>query len=192
MTDREFQSAISEIAKGNKDGLRVIYESYVKLIYAVVYDTVGRREEAEDITSEFFIKLVKIAPTFKKGSPHKTWLVTIAKNMAIDSIRKNSREMLIMDNGNQPESSDNQEQPRQWEDSRQATVEDRVTLTEDMRRAMKTLLPREKEVIDLKLVGQFKFKEIATMMNAPIGTVTWLYNQGIIKLRRCLANYEKQ
>ncbi len=191
MTDKEFQSAISEIAKGNKNGLRIIYENYVKLIYAVIYDTVGRKEEAEDITSEFFIKLVRIAPTFKKGSPHKAWLVTIAKNMAIDNIRKNNRELLIMDS-NSPDGENNDDEPvKQWADNREVPIEDKAVLAEDMRKAMQTLQPKEKEIIDLKLLGQFKFKEISSILNMPIGTVTWIYNQGIIKLRRCLAEYER-
>ena len=66
-----------------------------------------------------------------------------------------------------------------------------MALSSDMAQAMATLEPREKEIIDLKLVGQFKFKEIAEMTGMPMGTVTWLYNQGIKKLRRCLADYEQ-
>ncbi len=186
MTDREFQSAIKKLLKGDKDGLRLIYEAYVKLIYAVVYDTVGSKEDAEDITSDFFIKLIRVADSFKMGSPHKTWLVTIAKNMAIDHIRKRSKEVLEIDN-----TSDDDNAPRQWEDTSRASVEDTVAMSSDISQAMETLEPREKEIIDLKLVGQFKFKEIAEMTGQPMGTVTWLYNQGIKKLRRCLADYEQ-
>lgn len=184
MTDKEFQSAIRKLLKGDKDGLRLIYEAYVRLIYAVVYDTVGSKEDAEDITSDFFIKLIRVADSFKMGSPHKTWLVTIAKNMAIDHIRKRNREVLEIDN-----TTDDENTPRQWEDTARGSVEDTVAMSSDMAQAMEALEPREKEIIDLKLVGQFKFKEIAEMMGIPMGTVTWLYNQGIKKLRRCLADY---
>ncbi|MBQ9934340.1 MAG: RNA polymerase sigma factor [Lachnospiraceae bacterium] len=186
MTDREFQSAIEKLLNGDKDGLRLIYEAYVKLIYAVVYDTVGSKEDAEDITSDFFIKLIRVADSFKKGSPHKTWLVTIAKNMAIDHIRKRSREVYEIDN-----TSDDDNAPRQWEDTSKTSVEDSVALSSDMAQAMEALEPREKEIIDLKLVGQFKFKEISEMTGIPMGTVAWLYNQGINKLRRCLVDYEQ-
>ncbi len=186
MTDKEFQSAINKLLRGDKDGLASIYEAYVKLIYAVVYDTVGSKEDAEDITSEFFIKLIRVADSFKKGSPHKTWLVTIARNMAIDHIRKRSKEVLEIDN-----TPDEGEAPRQWEDTSRGSVEDTVAMSMDIKQAMDTLSPKEKEIIDMKLVGQFKFKEIADMTGQPMGTVTWLYNQGIKKLRRCLADYEQ-
>ncbi len=187
MTDNEFQLAMDALVCGNKNGLRAIYDAYMKLIYAVVYDVVKRREDAEDVTSEFFIKLIRVAPSFKKGSPHKTWLVTIARNMAIDFIRKNNREVLEYEN---EDSNDGiVEQGNASFDIN--PVEDKAILAEDMRQAMNTLSSKEKEVIDLKLIGQLKFKEIAQVTGQPMGTVTWLYNQGIIKLRRCLSGYEK-
>ena len=52
-----------------------------------------------------------------------------------------------------------------------------------------TLSDREREVLDLKLLGDLKFREIAKTLGQPLGTVTWLYNQGIKKLRRCLREY---
>jgi RNA polymerase sigma-70 factor (ECF subfamily) len=70
-------------------------------------------------------------------------------------------------------------------------VENKAILAEDMRRAMDTLTPKEKEITDMKLVGGMKFREIAEILHQPIGTVTWTYNQAIKKLRRCLAEYEK-
>lgn len=172
MSDLEFQNAMDLLVSGNKDGLKQIYMAYVKLIYSVVYCTVQSKEEAEDITSEFFIKLVKVAGTFKKGSPHKTWLVTIAKNMAIDAIRKNNKTV------------------SEFEEPHTNGIEEAAVLSEDMNNAMKTLSPKEKEVVDMKLLGGLKFREIAETTGQPMGTVTWLYNEGIKKLRRCLSNYE--
>ena len=95
MTDREFEQCMSAMAAGDSDSLRHIYDAYLKLIYAVVYDAIGQREEAEDVTSEFFIKLYSIAGSYKPGNGHKRWIVTIARNMAVDRIRKIDREALV-------------------------------------------------------------------------------------------------
>ena len=191
MTDKEFQSAINLLLKGDKEGLRRIYEAYIRFIYAVVYDTVKRREDAEDITSEFFIKLVRVAGTYKKGSPHKAWLATIAKNMAIDALRKNSREVLNANFTGDDDTENSYMDVKQNENSHETSVEDKVIIAQDMKRAMETLHEKEREIVNLKLLGQLKFKEIAEITKQPMGTVTWLYNQGIKKLRRCLADYEK-
>lgn len=42
MTDREFEQCMSAMAAGDRDSLRHIYDAYLKLIYAVVYDTIGQ------------------------------------------------------------------------------------------------------------------------------------------------------
>ena len=70
-----------------------------------------------------------------------------------------------------------------------STVEEHVVLAEDMRQAMQTLSDREREVLDLKLVGDLKFPGD----RKDFRTAAWhgdvLYNQGIKKLRRCLREY---
>lgn len=195
MTDEEFQAAIDKLLKGNKEGLESIYRAYMKMIYMVIYNTVLNREEAEDITADFFIKLVRVAEGFKKGSKHKTWLATIAKNMAIDSIRKRNREVLVSPIDSNDEEMENQptlSSVANESGKHQSSPEATAVLNHDMKKAMEELSPKEREVIDLKLLGDMKFKDIAETLGQPIGTVTWLYNQGIKKLRRCLANYERE
>lgn len=190
MTDEEFQSAIISLLNGNKDGLRSIYEAYARLIYTVVLDIVKRREDAEDITSDFFIKLIRVAEQFRKGSPHRTWLVTIARNMALDFLRRSNREILAYES----EENENDELNLVEKASVRAddkSVENKAILAQDMRKAMGCLSPKEKEVVDLKLIGEFKFKDIATILGQPMGTVSWIYNQAITKLRRCLKDYEQ-
>lgn len=190
MTDIEFSQAISSLAAGNKDALRQIYIDYNRLVYTVVLDVVKRREDAEDVTSDFFIKLIRVAPSFKTGSPHKAWLITIARNLALDHLRKSGREII----GLGDESDNEDEKSISVVDKEQANinpnpVEVRATLSEDMRKAMETLKPEEREVVDMKLVGDMKFKEIAETLGKPMGTVTWTYNEAVKKLRRCLSNY---
>lgn len=192
MTDKEFQTAISLLSKGDKGALRQIYEAYIRFIYAVVYDTVKRREDAEDITSEFFIKLVRVAGTYKKGTSHRAWMAAIAKNMAIDALRKSNREILESAFTDDDTGENSYIDNKSSQATNEASVEDKAILSEDMKNAMGTLNDNEREIIDLKLLGGLKFKEIAHMLGQPMGTVTWLYNQGIKKLRRCLSDYERE
>lgn len=193
MTDEEFQTAIYALAQGDKTALRLIYQAYVRLIYAVVYDVVGRREDAEDVTSEFFIKLVHIADGFRQGSPHRAWMVRIARNMAIDYLRKNRREVLEYEPSDMQEDRNvNSVLEQAGAAERAQEVEHSAILAEDMRQAMKSLKQKEKEIVDMKLLGQLTFQEIADATGKPLGTVTWLYNQGIMKLRRCLKEYERK
>ena len=192
MTDEEFTLCLDLVLKGDKEGLRKIYEAYIKLIYAVVYNMVGRREDAEDITSEFFIKLIRVAGSFKKGSPHKTWLVTIAKNMSVDFLRKSGREILVDIRQDDTEQSGDvidkaarsKNAMQKGSEDKDFNVEKKAVLAEDMQ--------KEREIVHMKLLGELRFKDISEVTKQPMGTVTWLYNQGIKKLRRCLAGYEKE
>lgn len=195
MTDEEFTLCLDLVQKGDKEGLRKIYEAYIKLIYAVVYNMVGRREDAEDITSEFFIKLIRVAGSFKKGSPHKTWLITIAKNMSVDFLRKNGKEILVdikQNDGEQHEDAIDRAAHSKNAVQNGFDVEKKAVLAEDMRQALKVLSPKEREIVHMKLLGELRFKDISEATKQPMGTVTWLYNQGIKKLRRCLSGYDEQ
>ena len=94
MNNREFDRCMRRMQKGDKTGLKEIYEAYISYIYAVIMGVVKNKENAEDLTAEFFIKLWNMADQYKVGSGHKTWMTVIARNMAIDFMRKAGREQL--------------------------------------------------------------------------------------------------
>ena len=57
MNNREFDRCMRRMQKGDKTGLKEIYEAYISYIYAVIRGVVKNKENAEDLTAEFFIKL---------------------------------------------------------------------------------------------------------------------------------------
>ena len=170
MEDLEFEACIRRIRKGDKEGLKQIYQAYVALIYSVIYDMTGQREDAQDLTSEFFIRLWDKADTYRFGGGHRAWMMTVARNMTIDFLRRRRRELPM------------EELPEPGQETGDAAEEVLGNLS--FREAMKLLKPAEQEVLDLKVLGGFTFREIAALLKKPMGTVTWLYRQGIQKLRR--------
>lgn len=207
MTEAEFEHCMEKICRGDKTGLKDIYTEYLPFIYRTVYGIVGNKENAEDITSDFFVKLWSLAPKYKKGEGHKGYLATVARNMAIDFIRKNRREVLVesieysaehvpaakksagSDSGGETESP--QASPSQTSALRmdtgqkQESLEEQVISDISLREALEKLHPDEKKIIDMKVLGEMTFKEISELLQIPIGTVTWRYQEGIKKLRRC-------
>ncbi len=71
MNDQRFQQSMRRICENDKEGLREVYEDYCPMIYSVVLDILKSREDAEDITSDFFIRLWDIAGSYKAGSGHR-------------------------------------------------------------------------------------------------------------------------
>jgi RNA polymerase sigma-70 factor (ECF subfamily) len=97
--------------------------------------------------------------------------------MAIDFIRKKNREMPMEE---LPEDDSGGSPPTAGEDSNVNVI--------SVRDAISTLSPPEQTVVNMKILSDMTFKEIAESLGQPIGTITWRYNEAIKKLRTILAS----
>ena len=202
MTEQEFEWAVERIRSGDKDGLKEIYIAYVKFIYSVIYEILKNRENTEDVTSEFFIKLWDVAEGYKPGNGHRGYLATIARNMAIDWIRKHKKEVLLSD----PDLSENIRQDESkgtvlgvgnvgyggegFADGHASgagmnPVEEEVVTNMALSEALQMLKEGERQIVNMKVLGDMTFREISQVLHMPMGTVTWKYQNAIGKLRRC-------
>ena len=178
MTDKEFDKNIKLILLKNKDGLKCIYNEYISFIYRITYDVLQNKADAEDVTSDFFVKLWNISDKYKKGNGHKAWLARIARNMAIDYLRKNRKEVLsdvpaeVFDNSI---NSDNTT-TGQYENK----VLDSITINQ----MLSCLKEKERQIINMKIIGELTFKEISEILDIPMGTVTWRYQSAIKNLKK--------
>ncbi|MBR6960739.1 MAG: RNA polymerase sigma factor [Clostridiales bacterium] len=192
MEDKEFDLCMNRMADGDKDALKAIYENYRAYIYHFLLGILKSKEDAEDVASEFFIRLYKNASKYKPGSGHKTYITTIARNMAIDFLRSKGRESLIEDIF-----------PQKSDDSDVYITEDMITAgttaggmgvmadegaAEDaasadvtaneaigkvtMEEALSKLKPPEPQIIHMKFALDMTFAEIAEALKIPMGTVT--------------------
>lgn len=71
--------------------IRVLYQEYGRLVFAVAYRVLGRRDLAEDATQETFVRAWQAADGFDVGREPAAWLATIAKRAAIDIHRREAR-----------------------------------------------------------------------------------------------------
>lgn len=187
MNEHQFEEAVARMVRGDKSGLKEIYENYVGYIYRIIFEVLQSKENAEDVTSDFFIRLWDKAAQFKPGNGHKGYLAVMARNMAIDFLRKHKKEeltALMQDLG-----ADAEEEQRQgvkiFSKDTVSSVEQEVVETMTIKQALDTLKPSERQIVSLKILGELTFKEIAQCMEIPMGTVTWKYQNAIKKLRRC-------
>lgn len=185
MTDKEFENCCMRILKGDKDGLKDIYEAYAQYIYAVILRILQNKENAEDVTADFFIKMWDLAERYKGGNGHKAWMTTIARNMAIDSLRLKKREVL---NEDIPDiAGDNEETAFKNTSSygqAESEVEAEVVGNMSVEEVLSVLKDNERQIINMKVLGDMTFQEIADVLGIPLGTVTWRYQNAMKKLRR--------
>ncbi|WP_026575313.1 RNA polymerase sigma factor SigX [Bacillus sp. UNC438CL73TsuS30] len=66
-----------------------LYKKYHQDVFNFLYYMVHNREQAEDLVQEVYIRVLKAYQQFKGDCSEKTWLFAIARNVAIDSFRKN-------------------------------------------------------------------------------------------------------
>lgn len=172
MNDHQFEEQIGLICRNEKEGLRRIYEAYNPLIYSVAAGIVHNKEDAEDVTSEFFIRLWNIAHQYRPGQGHRAWMITIVHNMAIDFLRKHKREYPVDEVPEPPH-------------SQQLPYEEQLCQKISLEQALDTLKEEERQVVHLKIMGELTFREIAAIMRIPAGTAAWRYRTAIRKLKRC-------
>lgn len=177
LTEEQFQKCIERMKKKDRLGLKEVYDAYLSYIYRIVLGIVGRKEDAEDITSEFFIRLYQTADKFSCGSGHKGYIATIARNMAIDFMRKNRRE--VLESFSKEDDDESVFEPVSKEDT-----ESEVVSNTAVAEALSKLKDKERVIVDMKILSEMTFEEIAEKLKIPLGTVTWRYREAIKKLRR--------
>ncbi|MCI7766731.1 MAG: RNA polymerase sigma factor [Oscillospiraceae bacterium] len=178
MTESSFAKNIALITQGDMQGLKAIYEEYGKMIYSSVLSLCRDTHTAEDVTSEFFLRLKTAASVYREGLGHKKWLLISARNLAIDILRKKSREIPSSASDGDEESHPLSDIPDSMDaegmvTSRMAACQLLMSLPEDKR-----------EVVHLKIYCGLTFSEIADLLRIPAGTAAWRYSQGIKQLRR--------
>lgn len=196
VTEQEFEQAVIRIRSGDKDGLKEIYLAYVRFIYAVIYEILQSKENTEDVTSEFFIKLWDVADRYEPGRGHRGYLATIARNMAIDFIRKHRREDSSIDLESRDLAGPGSAPAKESASGRTTAsgaagspVEEEVIGNIALQEALALLKDGERQIINMKILGDMTFQEISDTLHMPMGTVTWKYRNAIGKLRRC--GYER-
>lgn len=171
---------LGRCAGGDAGALRELYAAAAPQLYAVVLRILRRNELAEEALQEAFLQIWTKAASYRveKGRP-LAWMVTIARYRALDMARRGSLERLI---------PDGDEVIALLADPGDGPVAD-ANLRSD-RRALRGCLdelPRQQQQsIRLAFVDGCTHGEIATVVQAPLGSVKSWVRRGLIALRGCL------
>lgn len=184
MTDSQFDESMVRLLHGEKDSLKSIYQDYKNFIFSIMYSVTASRENAEDLVADFFIKLWEQADKYKPGTGHKAWMSRIAHNMAIDFIRKRKRETLTDDFETASNEDSGYNGQSSSESITQRPVEDEVVSNLALKQAFEALSVQEREVLNMKIVADMTFKNIAEVLGISMGVVTWRYQSALKKLRK--------
>ena len=165
------------VARGEARAFEVIYERHGTAVFSLAYRICGIREAAEEVAQDSFLAAWRGAASYDRtrGSV-RTWLLGVAHNRAVDTIRKATTH-------DRWRSADEQA-VEQIESPERTEVE--ITRREDARsmRAVLGALPNEqRRVIELAYFGGFTQEQIAELLDAPVGTVKSRMRLGLEKMR---------
>lgn len=86
------EELVERVRRGEGEAFRLIFERYSRPIISFIYDMVGERALAEDLTQETFVRAFKSLSTLRDEARLSTWLFGIAKNVARESLRSRFRQ----------------------------------------------------------------------------------------------------
>ena len=167
----ECDKALLKIASGKIEALPVIHKHLERQIFAVAYSVLHDFSLSDDVVQDTYIKIIEKARSYKPGTSAKAWILTIARNTALD-IRKHRKF----------ESADESIS----DDATDRFDENSVILSMQVKSALDTLSDDDRQIITLKVYAGLKHEEIAAMMGITTEAAKKKYQRAAARIKEKL------
>lgn len=166
---------MSLIGNGDAGAFAALYR-HSRAAYSLAYRMMGEQQAAEDLVQEAFLKVWRAAGSYRaqRGSV-RTWVLSIVHNRGIDHLRSSASRRKIQDRVQEtaPTSQPSEAFADTW----------RNTQCEQVREALRGLPPARLNVLELAYFSGYTHKEIAQLLELPLGTVKGRMRLGLKKIR---------
>ena len=169
------EDLMQRLCDGDDAAFEIVYERHGRAAFSLAYRIVGTRGAAEDVVQEAFLQVHLAAASFDRSRRFKPWLFTIAANKARDSLRSRGRKPEVPLDAQVGNTDDDAGQT--FRDFMADNAADPVAglQSEEERGQVRAVLARMpdhlREVLVLSYYHQFPYREIAEILNVPLGTV---------------------
>jgi RNA polymerase sigma-70 factor (ECF subfamily) len=160
---------------GDRQALEELYLLHFDRIYSYLHMSVGNRHDAEDLTTQTFVRMLESIGRFRwRAAPFSAWLFRIAHNLAMDHFRAHRRW--------QPE-EEVPEPPGSAEPSAEHEALHSIG-RQSMLRLIENLSPEQQQVLTLKFVFSFSNGEVATILGKTEGAIKSLQHRALVSLQK--------
>jgi RNA polymerase sigma-70 factor (ECF subfamily) len=162
---------VQAVLEGDTNAYQALVERYERRIYYVAYGMVRDQEDAREISQEAFVRAFRKIDTFRLESKFYTWLCRITINLCIDHHRRmKHRRTSEYDDSRTSGADSGVIELHTRRDNPSANV-DRKHLRERIMAAFDQLPDDQRQVVVLRELEDFSYKEIAEILDIPEGTV---------------------
>jgi RNA polymerase sigma-70 factor (ECF subfamily) len=174
---------VDRAQKGDRAALEELYLIHFDRIYSYLHVSVGNRHDAEDLTTQTFLKMLESIGRFRwQSAPFSAWLFRIAHNLAMDHFRANKRW--------QPEEEVPEPEPDEVTSAETGALES--IGRKSMLELIEDLSPEQQQVLTLKFVFNFANAEAATILGKTEGAIKSLQHRALVSLQKQLERRERQ
>ena len=175
---QEVRDLVERAQNGHREALEELYLLHFDRIYSYLHLSVGNRHDAEDLTTQTFLRMLEAIGRFRwREVPFSAWLFRIAHNLAMDHFRANRRVQA-------------EETVPELPGSEESSAEDQAF--DSMGRAgmlemIERLSPEQRQVLTLKFLYGFSNGEVAAILEKTEGAVKSLQHRALASLQRHLS-----
>jgi RNA polymerase sigma-70 factor, ECF subfamily len=166
---------VARAQQGDREALEELYLLHFDRIYSYLHMSVGNRHDAEDLTTQTFLKMLEAIGRFRwQSAPFSAWLFRIAHNLAMDHFRANRRW--------QPE-----EEVPEPPDAEEISAEDEAMHSigrQSMLELIENLSADQQQVLTLKFVFNFANADVATILGKTEGAIKSLQHRALVSLQK--------
>lgn len=176
------------IAQGNADALGELYDRYSRLVFSIAYNSLGNYATAEEITQDVFTRVWEKSHTYDANlSKVSTWMITIARNRAIDQLRREKIRLDQSSLGWEELSSEKHEMGADLQETVELSLERSI-----VRKAILELPADQQKALALAYFRGYSHTEIAEILGEPLGTVKTRIRLAMQKLRQLLTEQDHE
>lgn len=181
------ENLLAQFRKGQTEAFGVLVRRYERELYGYLRRYLGDATLAEDVFQNTFLQLYKKVHQYETGRPVRPWLYTIATHQAIDSLRRNARHQSVSLDQNREELPNGEVhslvdmlETRGPGPLERAQSEER---RECVRASVDQLPDLFRQVVVLAYYQGLKYREIADILDIPVGTVKSRLHAALAKLQ---------
>jgi RNA polymerase sigma-70 factor (ECF subfamily) len=178
VSSRDLARLVEQAQQGKREAVEELYLLHFDRIYSYLHMNVGNRHDAEDLTTQVFVKMLESIGKFRwRSAPFSAWLFRIAHNLAMDHFRASKRW--------QPEEEVPEPDPGEGSAAEQEALESigRPSMLE----LIQKLSHEQQQVLTLKFVFNFSNAEAATILEKTEGAIKSLQHRALTSLQRQIA-----